>query len=98
LEQFLGFPVMSVSKTEFARALGVSAARITVFCRRGMPTLASGRIDPVDAADWIVGNVLAFGTNAPSPAVKRAKEILASRPDLTDAEAGVLKAALMTGG
>jgi hypothetical protein len=84
-----------VTKSMLAARLGVSKARITQFCHLGMPVLPDGKVDLIDAADWIICTIDP-GRDVPSLAVVNAKRILARRPALTDAETAVLRKALMT--
>jgi hypothetical protein len=46
-----------VSKSEFARRLGVHRSTVSNYARNGMPVLPDGRVDPVAASDWIKRSV-----------------------------------------
>jgi hypothetical protein len=87
---------LGVTKTELARLLHVSPQRVTVFVRRGMPVEASGAVDPVDCAQWVLDN-LDPSWRGPSAAVKAAREFLASRrpTSLTPEDVRALRKALM---
>lgn len=47
----------SVSKSEFAREMGVTPGRISQLIARGLPVLPNGRVDPEAARDWYAANV-----------------------------------------
>ena len=47
-----------VSKTEFARHLGISAPRVSVLVRRGLPVRPDGKIDVDAAIEWMKANVV----------------------------------------
>jgi transcriptional regulator with XRE-family HTH domain len=46
-----------VSKSEFARRLGVHRSTVSNYARRGMPVLPDGRVDAAAAAAWVRSNV-----------------------------------------
>lgn len=45
-----------VSKAEFARSLGVTAPRVSQYVKRGLPVLASGKVDLEIATRWVSEN------------------------------------------
>lgn len=47
----------SISKSEFAKELGVTPGRISQLIAKGLPVLPSGRISPAAARDWYETNV-----------------------------------------
>jgi hypothetical protein len=47
----------SLSKSQFARELGVSTALVCQFVQKGLPTLPDGRIDADVAFDWFHDHV-----------------------------------------
>ena len=47
----------SVSKTEFAKLIGVTPARVSQLLLRGLPTLAGDRIDPTAGRAWLEAHV-----------------------------------------
>jgi len=47
----------SVSKSDFARKIGVTKSRISQLVAQGMPVLPTGRIDPAAALVWIKNNI-----------------------------------------
>jgi hypothetical protein len=50
--------IKSISKAGFAKKLGVSKARITAYCQKGMPVLASGLLDESVAREWVRKSIL----------------------------------------
>jgi hypothetical protein len=85
---------MVISKTALAARLHVSCARVSQFVAMGMPTLPDGRVDLLDAADWVACTIDP-GVAAPSRAVRAAKSILAQRPTLSPEDVRALRKALM---
>jgi transcriptional regulator with XRE-family HTH domain len=49
--------VTSLSKSAFARQLGVTPGRISQYIRNGMPQTWDGRVNTVEAERWIAKNV-----------------------------------------
>lgn len=47
----------AMTKTDFARLMGVDRAQPTRWAQMGMPVLPDGRVDPVEAAEWVRENV-----------------------------------------
>jgi hypothetical protein len=48
---------VTVSKSELAEELGLSAGRISQMIATGLPVLPCGRIDLADAAQWVLRNL-----------------------------------------
>jgi len=65
-----------VRKSELARELGVSRARISQFVAYGLPVRDDGFIDLEQAAQWVLDNIIDQWTDGASPAVRNAQEIL----------------------
>jgi hypothetical protein len=47
----------SLSKSDFAREMGVTPGRISQLIPRGLPVLPNGRIDPEAGREWYAANV-----------------------------------------
>lgn len=47
----------AMTKTDFAWMMGVDRAQPTRWVQMGMPVLPDGRVDPVEAAEWVRENV-----------------------------------------
>lgn len=47
----------AITKTAFARVMGVDRSQPTRWAEQGMPTLPDGTVDPVCAAEWVRLNV-----------------------------------------
>lgn len=47
----------SLSKSDFAREMGVTPGRISQLIARGLPVMANGRIDPEAGREWYATNV-----------------------------------------
>lgn len=48
---------VSLSKSDFAREMGVTPGRISQLIPRGLPVLPNGRIDPEAGREWYAANV-----------------------------------------
>jgi hypothetical protein len=48
---------ISMTKSEFAKALGVSRPTISSYCAKGMPQEADGTLDEAACREWILANV-----------------------------------------
>src|SRR5438876_4430255 len=47
----------TITKAALARKLGVSKARVSAYCQKGMPVLESGLLDEVSTLEWIQKNI-----------------------------------------
>jgi hypothetical protein len=65
-----------LTKAQFARALGISAPRLSVLISLGLPVRSDYRVDVEAACRWILCNVLPWGPDRPSPAYHSAADIL----------------------
>jgi hypothetical protein len=46
-----------LTKTELSEELHISQPRVTQLIKRGMPTRSDGRIDTMQACEWIIRNL-----------------------------------------
>src|SRR6266851_4890724 len=49
----------TTTKAALARKLGVLKARVTAYCQKGMPVLASGLLDEAAALEWVKKSIAA---------------------------------------
>lgn len=54
---------MNIRKSELARELGISKARVSQLLRLGMPALSNGRLDRASALEWIARTQSPAGRN-----------------------------------
>src|SRR5215203_7147122 len=47
-----------ISKAELAAELGISRARVSQYCKRGLPQRSDGKLNRVVALEWITENCL----------------------------------------
>src|SRR5215210_7327193 len=68
-----------ISKAELAAELGISRARVSQYCKRGLPQRSDGKLDRVEALEWITENCL-DQHHSRDAGVNRAREFLAKPP------------------
>lgn len=55
--------MVEITKSELARRLKVSRARVTVYVRRGLPVLQNGKLDEQAAFSWVRSSVAPRGNS-----------------------------------
>jgi len=65
-----------VRKSELARRLGISRARVSQYIQFGLPVHDDGRVDLERACEWILENVIDQWVDDASPAVRAAQDII----------------------
>lgn len=68
---------MTITKTDFAKLMGVDKSQVTYWCTRGMPVDAAGKVEPVEAATWVRENIDAaqWNTRSKGAAQLRSSEV-----------------------